>query len=502
VKRRNKVARRDSAKRILAYNSQSLPRPKTTRQHHKVRELNYQFNLDSALNMKRAKSLEQMLHNDSSESSSASTGATTMTTKSTRSTGSSSTAHVHTAPNVWVASPGPNGQRGGRGHGHGHPASRASSMNGSRQRHHLHHQKDLMSSSAESEQYERLSSVSSPNQQRLLHPAAARPVLSRSTSYGAHDKMFASAAASAAGITTAGLSAAPTPSYCTIDRSRLRRGMRPLDVNSNVLLHNSSSSHSSSSSSNHPQHHLNHHRLQKGNMQPIQRTPSLQLAPATAMHYKQVETAENRTLVHVGGNAEHNSRVGGPRGPSYIGDLGGLDDLRRATDDRLLGPAGPNGHAGSSHAVVNGAKSVTIHPDVTEFRYPGENSGEHDYDMAHPSFGMSPPSPHPSPAATPPPPPPPPPPTIHPSSAWVPQPVYPSALPPPPPRQDSNLSVRGNSNTNGLPVGINGNSAETAAAAAAANSAGWLSKLSPSKPPSYTKNQIIDFYCQAGDVQL
>ena len=37
-----------------------------------------------------------------------------------------------------------------------------------------------------------------------------------------------------------------------------------------------------------------HHRLQKGNMQPIQRTPSLQLAPATAMHYKQVETAENR----------------------------------------------------------------------------------------------------------------------------------------------------------------------------------------------------------------
>ena len=37
-----------------------MPRPKTTRQHHKVRELNYQFNLDSALNMKRAKSLEQV----------------------------------------------------------------------------------------------------------------------------------------------------------------------------------------------------------------------------------------------------------------------------------------------------------------------------------------------------------------------------------------------------------------------------------------------------------
>ena len=36
---------------------------------------------------------------------------------------------------------------------------------------------------------------------------------------------------------------------------------------------------------------------------------------------------------------------------------------------------------------------------------------------------------------------------------------------------------------------------------ATANSS-WLSKLSPSKPPSYTKNQIIDFYCQAGDVQL
>ena len=56
-----------------------------------------------------------------------------------------------------------------------------------------------MSSSAESEQ-ERLSSVSSPQR---------RPVLSRSTSYGAHDKMFASA--SATGVTTAGLSAAPTP---------------------------------------------------------------------------------------------------------------------------------------------------------------------------------------------------------------------------------------------------------------------------------------------------
>ena len=78
-------------------------------------------------------------------------------------------------------------------------------------------QKDLMSSSAESEQYERLSSVSSPNQQRLLHPAAARPVLSRSTSYGAHDKMFASAATSAAGITTAGLSAAPTPRHARRD---------------------------------------------------------------------------------------------------------------------------------------------------------------------------------------------------------------------------------------------------------------------------------------------
>ena len=58
-----------------------------------------------------------------------------------------------------------------------------------------------MSSSAESEQ-ERLSSVSSPQR---------RPVLSRSTSYGAHDKMFASASASATGVTTAGLSAAPTP---------------------------------------------------------------------------------------------------------------------------------------------------------------------------------------------------------------------------------------------------------------------------------------------------
>ena len=61
-------------------------------------------------------------------------------------------------------------------------------------------------------------------------------------------------------------------------------------------------------------------------------------------------------------------------------------------------------------------------------------------------------------------------------------------------------SLRGNSNTNGLPVGMNGNSS-SAAAVAAANSS-WLSKLSPSKPPSYTKNQIIDFYCQAGDVQL
>ena len=61
-----------------------------------------------------------------------------------------------------------------------------------------------------------------------------------------------------------------------------------------------------------------------------------------------------------------------------------------------------------------------------------------------------------------------------------------------------NSGIGGNSNTNGLPVGINGNSG----AAAAGPNSRWLSKLSPSKPPSYTKNQIIDFYCQAGDVQL
>ena len=60
--------------------------------------------------------------------------------------------------------------------------------------------KELMSSSAESE-HERLSSVSSPQR---------RPVLARSTSYGAHDKMFA---ASASGVTSAGLSAAPTPRH-------------------------------------------------------------------------------------------------------------------------------------------------------------------------------------------------------------------------------------------------------------------------------------------------
>ena len=69
----------------------------------------------------------------------------------------------------------------------------------------------------------------------------------------------------------------------------------------------------------------------------------------------------------MGGNASSTARGGS----SYIGDLGGLDDLRRVTDERLLGP-GP-GHAASSH-VVNNAKSVTIHPDVTEFRYPGEFS--------------------------------------------------------------------------------------------------------------------------------
>ena len=76
--------------------------------------------------------------------------------------------------------------------------------------------------------------------------------------------------------------------------------------------------------------------------------------------------------MHVGGNAEHNlhsssSAMGGggdsgaARDSSYIGNLGGLDDLRRATDERLLGPA----------VHVPNAKSVTIHPDVTEFRYPG-----------------------------------------------------------------------------------------------------------------------------------
>ena len=51
--------------------------------------------------------------------------------------------------------------------------------------------------------------------------------------------------------------------------------------------------------------------------------------------------------------------------------------------------------------------------------FPGENSGEQEYDLANPAFGVTS-----SPA--PPPPPPPPPPTIHPQSAWLPQPVYPT----------------------------------------------------------------------------
>ena len=93
----------------------SLPRPKTNRHHHsKVRELNYHVNLDS-LNMKRAKSLEQMLQ-DSSESS-ASTGATT-TTSSGGGAG----------PNVWVRG---GGAMAGGGR---NPASRTNSVN--RQRHH------------------------------------------------------------------------------------------------------------------------------------------------------------------------------------------------------------------------------------------------------------------------------------------------------------------------------------------------------------------------------
>ena len=43
--------------------------------------------------------------------------------------------------------------------------------------------------------------------------------------------------------------------------------------------------------------------------------------------------------------------------PSYIGDLGTLDRLRRAAN---------------ADGVAIRTKSVTIHPDVTEFHYPGK----------------------------------------------------------------------------------------------------------------------------------
>ncbi len=177
-----------------------------------------------------------------------------------------------------------------------------------------------------------------------------RPVLYRAASYGAHDKSLGVAS----GPTSAGVLASPslasssaaTPSYCTIDRSRLRR--RPgVDVNSNVL-------HASTSTLS---------------RKPPQRTPSLQLpAGSTFASKAAADAAENRTLVHVGGNASAAATAGDSRPSSYIGDLHGLDALRKASvpaaDDRW----NQNGNVGGG----NGApKSVTIHPDVTEFRYPG-----------------------------------------------------------------------------------------------------------------------------------
>ena len=172
------------------------------------------------------------------------------------------------------------------------------------------------------------------------------------------------------------------PSYCTIDRSRLRKRQKE---NQTLLGVNSP--------------HLQTQTLPRK----PKRTPSLnaggQGSHVTTMVSSR-PTARSRSVELLdldrdpvsceraiedefkSSNFEKTFPSGGDLysvNTTYIGDAG-IDELRRVTSEYILdkgssssgtGGTGGTGTTGTTSGTLQHGKSVTIHPNVTEFHYPG-----------------------------------------------------------------------------------------------------------------------------------
>lgn len=160
---------------------------------------------------------------------------------------------------------------------------------------------------------------------------------------------------------------AQLPSYCTIDRSRLRRRTSDQDAQSQA-------------------------QQQKPPKPPTprkppRRTPSLNAAKAAGLvpsrpsqRSKSVEVLDRdpeqpRNTVAVDSDLFVST--------TYIGDCG-IDELRRVSSEYVLDRKLPQQqqqqllHPGAG-GTIGPAKSVKIHPNVTEFHYPGKHGYTAEY---------------------------------------------------------------------------------------------------------------------------
>ena len=324
----------------------SLPRPKLAPQqkHHKVREFSYKIDLDGLKRMKRAVSLEHMLDSSGSGSS------------STFSAGSS-----NLGPNVWVAD--------------SKNRASASATLGRSNKFTAHNSNRLIHSHSQSrlavgsqQQGATPSSSRSPGsalrkqyhqhqQQQHKHQELQQAVLDdyhqRMTTYPELLKQQ------------------QVPSYCTIDRSRLRKRQKE---NQNLLGVNSP--------------HLHTQTLPRK----PKRTPSLNAGSAAAalmgrpkIRSRSVELLDldrdpvscERAIENEfkSSNFEKTFPSGGGGelygvSTTYIGDAG-IEELRRVTSEYILDKAASTS-SGTGTTMLQHGKSVTIHPNVTEFHYPGK----------------------------------------------------------------------------------------------------------------------------------
>ncbi len=119
------------------------------------------------------------------------------------------------------------------------------------------------------------------------------------------------------------------PSYCTIDRSRLRRQQAP-------QVRNSAS-------------------------QTLPRKPARKTLANKKGKITEDMRKRSRSVDVL--DRRRSSEEDATTTVSYIGDLGGLDELRRVTSEYMMG--------NNNNTSIASPKTVTIHPSVTEFHYPG-----------------------------------------------------------------------------------------------------------------------------------